>query len=125
MTIRDPVPASTMFLCAALAPAVARAADPEPVAMSWWSLVAPLLLVLGVGAALLWLVKRRFSGALFPSGPLRVVQVVPVGPRERLLLLDHDGRRLLCGITAHAISVTELGASGRSEPASGDRLTSP
>jgi flagellar protein FliO/FliZ len=125
MTIRELVPVLAMLALASLAPSVSVAADTPIEAVTWWSLFAPLVFVLAAGVGLLWLIRRRFAGAMLPNGPLRVVQVVPIGTRERLLLLEHDGRRLICGVTAHAVSFTELGASGAIAPPGGERQTSP
>lgn len=98
--------------------------ESAPASTSALALLMPVLIVLALGVASLWWVRRRFGGALLPQGPLRVVQIVPVGPRERLLLLEHDGSRWFCGVTANSIqfqsvaadrdrgSARDIGASG-------------
>jgi len=82
------------------------------------ALVVPLLAIV-FGLAALWWMLRRQGGRGSGAGPLRIVQVVGVGPRERVLVVDCDSRRLVLGITASTITLltelaTENAASNRS-----------
>lgn len=63
--------------------------------------VALVLLVVSAVIAL-WLLRRRsgWSG----NGPVRVVQMLYLGPRERLVLIEYEGRRHLLGVTAGQIT---------------------
>lgn len=65
-------------------------------------LVVVVLLVLS-GIASLWLVRRRvgFSGA----GPLKVVQTLHLGPRERIVLVEQDNTTHLIGVTPTSITM--------------------
>jgi flagellar biosynthetic protein FliO len=67
------------------------------------SLILPLLLVVGTLLAAFYLLRRRF-GLATREGPLRVAQVIAVGPRERIVLLDLDDRQLLVGVTSAQIT---------------------
>ena len=68
------------------------------------ALIVPLLAVVFALAALLWIVRRRgMAGS--GAGPARIVQVLGVGPRERVLVVDCDSRRFLLGITASTITL--------------------
>jgi len=67
------------------------------------SLILPLLLVVGTLLAAFHLLRRRF-GLATREGPLRVAQVIAVGPRERIVLLDLDDRQLLVGVTSAQIT---------------------
>jgi flagellar protein FliO/FliZ len=72
------------------------------------ALVVPLLTVVFALAALWWML-HRYRGRGGSAGPVRIVQVVAVGPRERVLVVDCDSRRLLLGITQSSVSLlTEL-----------------
>jgi flagellar protein FliO/FliZ len=70
-----------------------------------------VLVVLGLVAALAWLLRRGAFGPL--RGGARSVTVetaVPLGERRSLVIVAVEGRRLLLGMTPGQISmVTELG----------------
>ncbi|MHA7815434.1 MAG: flagellar biosynthetic protein FliO [Pseudohaliea sp.] len=76
-----------------------------------------MLLGLGVVVALVfalaWAAKRvsglRGLGAA-GSGPIQVISQLPLGTRERLLLVEVDGRRLLLGVVPG--SITRLDGDG-------------
>ena len=78
------------------------------------------LLVLGLVAALAWLVRRGPLARLAAKGrPVSVESAIPLGDRRSLVIVSVEGRRLLLGMTQTSISlVTELQA-GATEPASG------
>jgi flagellar protein FliO/FliZ len=82
---------------------LAQPAEPAPDA-SLLGLVLPLLVVMFALAALWW-VMRRQGGRGSASGPARIVQVMAVGPRERILIVDHDTQRIMLGVTPTAISL--------------------
>jgi flagellar protein FliO/FliZ len=67
------------------------------------SLILPLLLVVATLLGAFFLMRRRF-GLGTHDGPLRVSQVIAVGPRERIVLLDLDDRQLLVGVTSANIT---------------------
>lgn len=83
--------------------ALAQPAEQAPDA-SLLGLVLPLLVVVFALAALWW-VMRRQGGRGSAAGPARIVQVMAVGPRERILIVDHDTQRLMLGVTPTAISL--------------------
>ena len=68
------------------------------------ALVVPLLAVVFALAALWWML-RRYNTRGGAAGPLRIVQVLGVGPRERVLVVEHDSRRFLLGVTQSTISL--------------------
>jgi flagellar biosynthetic protein FliO len=78
------------------------------------------LLVLGLVAALAWLVRRGPLAQLANKGRVVAVETaIPLGDRRSLVIVAVEGRRLLLGMTQTNISlVTELRA-GATEPASG------
>lgn len=83
-----------------------------------------LVLVLGVLLGLAWLVKR-FMGApgLGGKGQVRVIGGASLGPRERAVLVEVSGERLLLGVapgqvrTLHVLApeVTEESEEGFAE----------
>jgi len=90
-----------------LAAAPAGAADPVTPPSSGASLlglVVPLLAVAFSLAALWWMLRRN-SGRHGAAGPARIVQVIAVGPRERVVIIDHDTRRFMLGVTPTTVNV--------------------
>lgn len=85
------------------AAAVAEPAAPAPES-SLLGLVLPLLTV-AFALVALWWVMRRQGGRSAAAGPARIVQIMAVGPRERILIVDHDTQRLMLGVTPTAISL--------------------
>lgn len=74
------------------------------------AIVLSLAFVMALAWGVLWLLKRfqdgsfgRLSGN--ETGPnLRFERALPVGPRERLVLVEVDGEQILLGVTAHSIT---------------------
>lgn len=75
-------------------------------------MVIALAGVLALAWATLRLLRGRFAG----GGPatrgsagadeaLRFVRALPVGPKERVVLMDHRGERWMLGVTAGGISL--------------------
>jgi len=75
--------------------------------------ILAVLIVLGLVAALAWLMRRGTFGALRGRARAIVVETaVPLGERRQLVIVSVEGRRLLLGLTPASISmVTELGPS--------------
>ena len=69
-----------------------------------------VLIVLGLVAAMAWLLRRGSFGALAGrSGPINVETAVALGERRSLVIVAVEGRRLLLGLTPTTMSlVTEL-----------------
>ncbi|MEY2341097.1 flagellar biosynthetic protein FliO [Acidithiobacillus sp. IBUN Pt1247-S3] len=90
-------------------PLPAFAAQTVPAVFSPWAilrLIAALILVLLVFFALIWLFKRMQAGAVGVSGsPMRVLASLPLGTRERLLLVEVGKQQLLLGATPAGITL--------------------
>lgn len=73
------------------------------------SILVPLVLIILVLLAGLHLARRRY-GMTGQDAPLSVVQILPLGPRERIVLVrTRAGRVFAVGVAAQAVSlVTEL-----------------
>ena len=69
-----------------------------------------VLIVLGLVAALAWLLRRGSLGALTGrGGAIAVETAVALGERRSLVIVAVEGRRLLLGLTPTTMSlVTEL-----------------
>lgn len=73
------------------------------------AIVLSLGLVLLLAWGCLWLLRRFQDGQLGsarradPGRTLRFTRTLPLGPRERLVLVEVDGEELLLGVTAHSI----------------------
>jgi flagellar protein FliO/FliZ len=91
-------------------------------APSVWPALAAFVVVLALIPVALWMLKRLQTGA---PGPARVVTLVgglTLGPRERIAVIEAQGRRWLVGVTGQSISLLaeldrndSVGAAG--EPA--------
>ena len=84
------------------------------------NILVATLLVLGLVAALAWLVRRGPLARLAAKGKAVAVETaIPLGERRSLVIVTVEGRRLLLGMTQTSISlVTELRA-GVTEPGPG------
>jgi len=73
------------------------------------SLVVALVLVTGAAAAATWVLRHWRGSFGRRAGPLQLVHVIALGPRERLALVKIGKRYLVVGITPTSINrVTEL-----------------
>ena len=85
-------------------PAATAATGPSYV----WELLAillPLAFIIVCLLVLLRLLRRRF-GLAGPDAPLSVVQVLPVGPRERIVVVrSRAGRAFAIGVGAGAVTL--------------------
>jgi flagellar protein FliO/FliZ len=77
---------------------------------SFLAIVISLAFVAALAWGTLWLLKRfqdgsfgRLSGG-DAGRTLRFEKALPIGPRERLVLVEVDGEHMLLGVTAHAIT---------------------
>jgi flagellar biosynthetic protein FliO len=79
----------------------------EPIA--WISLVMPMVLILGAAAAAAFLLPRWKRAVGGRDGPLQLIHVIALGPRERLALVKIGTRYLVVGITPNNINrIAEL-----------------
>ena len=77
-----------------------------------------LLVVGALAFVCLNLIKRlQLDGAGQPGAELRLVHALPVGPRERLVVVEWRGETLLLGVAAGGISVLDRDGA---EPAARD-----
>ncbi len=92
---------------AALAAAAKPAPAPQPPSLFFEiiSIVLPVAVVLvGLVAVLYFLRKRHGLGAR--EAPLSILQILPVGPRERIVVLrTRSGRALAVGVAGQSLNL--------------------
>ncbi|HEX7813940.1 flagellar biosynthetic protein FliO [Dyella sp.] len=98
----------------AMLPAPAFAAESTENGSLWLGLLVPLFAVTAALLAMLWWL-RRGQALRGGTGPIKLVQAVAVGAKERVVVLDAQGRRLVIGVTSSHI---ELIAELRNDDAS-------
>lgn len=108
------------MLLAASAP-VAAAPAPTPsdsFVGELLAIVIPLVLIIAGLLFLLRLVRRRY-GLSGSDAPLSVLQILPVGPRERVVLVkSRAGRVFAIGVGAQSVTfITDLDADDLETPA--------
>lgn len=116
-----------LALLLAASPPLAAADAPPDVAGSIGQMVFGLAVVIGLLLAGLWLIKRLSLARGAMTG-LKVLGAVPVGPRERVVLVEIAGKVLVLGVTSanvntlHTLSAEEAAGFVGPEPgkAAGD-----
>lgn len=95
------------LLAAAAAPAAGHAVKvggQAPSSPGLFGAVFALLLVLGLIVGLGWLLKRMPGSGFRPAAGLKLVASLPLGPKERVVVVEVNGEQLLLGVTAGGIS---------------------
>jgi len=105
------LPATAALLPLLLYAPLAAAQSPAVDAGDVTSMILSLVVVLALILAAAWVFKRApFSLAQRGDGPLRVVATLPLGPKERLLLVEARGREVLVAVGQSGIAVLAPGA---------------
>lgn len=74
---------------------------------SMLAVLLPVMAVLGTLLAALVFVNRK-RGLFNTDGPLRIVQVLSVGPRERVMVLSAGNDTLVIGVTTGQITLLSV-----------------
>jgi flagellar protein FliO/FliZ len=82
-----------------LVAATARAATPTVGMADLSGVILSLVLVVGFIFAAAWVVRRMPLGFTRGNGPLKVLAALPLGPRERLVLVEARGEELLIAVS--------------------------
>jgi flagellar protein FliO/FliZ len=85
-------------------PVCARAGDEVPAALRFFNNALFLAVIAVLGLAVWWLRRRLLPGASRGSGA-RVIPVAMLGTRERIAVVEFEGRRLLIGVTPQQITM--------------------
>jgi len=98
------------FAAAPAAPAAAPAAQaaavqPPSLLFEFAAIVLPVAVVLGGLVAVLYVLRKR-HGLTARDAPLSVLQILPIGPRERIVVLrTRSGRALAVGVGGQSLSL--------------------
>ncbi len=66
------------------------------------SLLFVLVLIFGIA----WMMKKmRVPGIMGSSGPLKVIKQMPIGPKERIMVIQVGEEQLVIGVTASNINL--------------------
>jgi flagellar biogenesis protein FliO len=91
-----------------LSSSLAAAQEAEPnVQATLVSMIVPLVLVVGAMILALVIVRRRFRLSSH-DGPMQVRQILAVGPRERLVMIDIDEHTVIVGVSGSNVSQVAL-----------------
>ncbi|MFN9771203.1 MAG: flagellar biosynthetic protein FliO [Burkholderiales bacterium] len=95
-------------------------------APSVWPALAAFVAVVALIPAALWVLKRLQTGAGRSGRAVTLVGGLNLGPRERIAIVEAEGRRWMLGVTGQSISLlAELERPDPSDPASQAAPTSP
>lgn len=86
-----------------------------------------LALIVALVVALGYVVKRLNHGGLRNAGDIKVVATTYLGPKERILLVEVNGRQILLGVNAQSIRAlsefeTEVSSSQRNTQTSFEKV---
>lgn len=88
----------------------------ESFALSFASMLLALVFVLGLAYVVLRIMKARMQPRATPGGgpddSVRFVRALPVGTKERVVIVEHRGERWMLGVTAGGISTIAHWAQG-------------
>ncbi|MBR7888685.1 flagellar biosynthetic protein FliO [Marinomonas sp. A79] len=74
-------------------------------ASSIWKVIASLVFIIAFIPACLWVMKRfQLTQMKLGQSAIKVVHVQSLGAKEKLMLVEVEGERLLIGVTAQTIT---------------------
>lgn len=72
------------------------------------SVALGLVLVVGLILVLAWFMRRFNQGGIFNNSAIKIMAAMPLGTRERLLVVDVAGQQILLGVTATQINTLHV-----------------
>jgi flagellar protein FliO/FliZ len=106
---------AAVLLPSTLVAETALAAPPTVGMADLSGVILSLVLVVGFIFAAAWVVRRMPLGLGRGNGPLKVLAALPLGPRERLVLVEARGEELLIAVSP--AGVFNVGAPQGHSPA--------
>ena len=114
---------ATVLLPATLVAETALAAPTVPMA-DLSGVLLSLVLVVGFIFAAAWVVRRMPLGLGRGNGPLKILAALPLGPRERLVLVEARGEEILIAVSP--AGVFNVGVpQGRAQPGANAAVAEP
>ena len=96
------------------APSLAQPTEFESLDVS--GLVLSLAIVVALIVVCAWLLRRLPLGMKAGgTGPLKLVATLPLGPRERLMLVTSRGREVLIGVSPAGVAITPVEAGSHAD----------
>ncbi len=87
---------------------LASAAEPSHSPVSTTSMAIQVILALGIVMAAIfalgWLVKRLGNTHLLQQKNMKMISTMPLGTREKVVLMEVENKKILLGVTPHQIS---------------------
>jgi flagellar protein FliO/FliZ len=79
----------------------------------WLQYLLSFGLVIGLLLALLWTLRKLQNGAVLRKSfqRMQLVETLSVGPRQKIILIQVDGRDVLIGITAQNMTALSPGSA--------------
>ena len=93
----------------------------------WLQYLLSFGLVIGLLLALLWTLRKLQNGAVLRKSfqRMQLVETLSVGPRQKIVLIQVDGREVLIGITVQNMTALSLGPDNGSTNPSHAQSTTP
>jgi len=93
----------------------------------WLQYLLSFGLVIGLLLALLWTLRKLQNGAVLRKSfqRMQLVETLSVGPRQKIILIQVDGRDVLVGITAQQMTALSSWSANGSTDESQAHSTTP
>ncbi len=88
-----------------LTPNLWAQSNSAPTGAYLWQTVLGLAVVLAAIFAIAWVVKRLGRGGFVGNSRMNVLSVLPLGQRERVVLIEVGDQQLLVGVTAQSVNL--------------------
>lgn len=104
-----PIQFLSLALTVLLLPALAAAAESNApdIGSNLLQLLFGFVFIIGLLFATLWLLKKISVPRSGSGNLVRVVSAAPVGPRERVVLVDVGGKRLVLGVAPGHVALLD------------------
>jgi flagellar biosynthetic protein FliO len=90
------------------------------------SILTSLAIVVALVFAIAWVLRRTpLGGMTRGSGPMKLIATLPIGPKERLLLVEVNGRELIVGVSPGGINAVQQLGDGRRRAQSSEAGATP